>query len=50
MRGRLAGRHPRVCKEERMTAFLVAECRRAVDEADEELRRFTFGDGISPDN
>jgi hypothetical protein len=34
----------------RMTAFLVAEGRRSADEADEELRRFTLGDGVSPDN
>ena len=34
----------------RMTAFLVAEGRRAADEAEEELRRFVLGDGISPDN
>ena len=34
----------------RMTAFLVAEGRRAADEADEELRRFALGDGISSDN
>ena len=34
----------------RMNAFLVAEARRAADEADEELRRFTLGDGVSPDN
>lgn len=34
----------------RMTAFLVAEARRAADEANEELRRFTLGDGVSPDN
>jgi hypothetical protein len=34
----------------RMTAFLVAEGRRAAEQADEELRRFTLGDGISPDN
>jgi hypothetical protein len=34
----------------RMTAFLVAEGRRAADEAEDELRRFTLGDGISPDN
>jgi hypothetical protein len=34
----------------RMTAFLVAEGRRAAEEADEELRRFTLGDGVSPDN
>jgi hypothetical protein len=34
----------------RMTSFLVAEGRRAEQEAEEELRRFTLGDGISPDN
>jgi hypothetical protein len=34
----------------RMTAFLVAEGRRAAEEADEELRRFTLGDGINMDN
>jgi hypothetical protein len=34
----------------RMSAFLVAEGRRAADEADDELRRFTLGDGVSPDN
>jgi hypothetical protein len=34
----------------RMTAFLVAEGKRAAEEAEEELRRFTLGDGISPDN
>ena len=34
----------------RMTAFLVAEGRRAAEEAEEELRRFVLGDGISPDN
>jgi hypothetical protein len=34
----------------RMTAFLVSEAKRAADEANEELRRFTLGDGISPDN
>jgi hypothetical protein len=34
----------------RMTAFLVAEARRAADDANEELRRFTLGDGVSPDN
>ena len=34
----------------RMTAFLLAEARRAADDADEELRRFTLGDGVSPDN
>lgn len=34
----------------KMTAFLVAEGRRAEEAAEEELRRFTLGDGISPDN
>ena len=34
----------------KMTAFLVAEGRRAAEGAEEELRRFTLGDGISPDN
>jgi hypothetical protein len=34
----------------RMSAFLVAEGRRAADEATEELRHFTLGDGVSPDN
>lgn len=34
----------------KMTSFLVSEGRRASDEATDELRRFTLGDGISPDN
>jgi hypothetical protein len=34
----------------KMTSFLVGEARRAAEEAQEELRRFTLGDGISPDN
>jgi hypothetical protein len=34
----------------KMTSFLVAEGRRAQEAAEEELRRFTLGDGISPDN
>jgi hypothetical protein len=34
----------------RMTAFLVAEGRRAADEAEDELRSFTLGDGVSSDN
>lgn len=33
----------------KMTPFLVSEGRRAADEANEELRRFTLGDGISVD-
>ena len=39
-----------VVDSSRMTAFLVAEGKRAADEANEELRRFTLGDGVSPDN
>jgi hypothetical protein len=34
----------------KMSAFLVNEVRRLRDAAEEELRRFTLGDGISPDN
>jgi hypothetical protein len=34
----------------KMTSFLVAEGRRAHDAAEEELRRFTLGDGITSDN
>ncbi len=34
----------------KMTSFLVAEGRRASEAAEDELRRFTLGDGISPDN
>ncbi len=34
----------------KMTSFLVAEGRRANEAAEEELRRFTLGDGISSDN
>ncbi len=34
----------------KMTPFLVAEARRAADAADEELRRFTLGDGLTTDN
>jgi hypothetical protein len=34
----------------KMTSFLVAEGRRAQEAAEEELRRFTLGDGISTDN
>ncbi len=34
----------------RMSTFLVAEGKRAADEAEDELRRFTLGDGVSPDN
>src|SRR4029079_4006868 len=34
----------------RMNSFLGAEARPAADEAEDELRRFTLGDGISPDN
>jgi hypothetical protein len=34
----------------RMTPFLVAEARRAADACEEELRRFTLGDGVTSDN
>jgi hypothetical protein len=34
----------------KMSAFFVSEARRAVEACEEELRRFTLGDGISPDN
>lgn len=34
----------------KMSTFLVAEARRLADACADELRRFTLGDGISPDN
>lgn len=34
----------------KMSGFLVNEARRLADACDEELRRFTLGDGVSPDN
>ena len=34
----------------KMSTFLVNEARRLADACNEELRRFTLGDGISPDN
>ena len=34
----------------RMTPFLVAEANRAAHACDDELRRFTLGDGITTDN
>ena len=34
----------------KMTSFLVNEARRLSDACSEELRRFTLGDGVSPDN
>jgi hypothetical protein len=34
----------------KMTTFLVNEARRLHDACTDELRRFTLGDGISPDN
>jgi hypothetical protein len=34
----------------KMTSFLVGEARRAAEEAQEELRRFSLGDGISQEN
>ena len=34
----------------KMSAFFVSEARRAVEACEEELRRFTLGDGVSSDN
>jgi hypothetical protein len=34
----------------RMGAFLASEARRLADACEDELRRFTLGDGVSPDN
>ena len=34
----------------KMSSFLVNEGRRLADACSEELRRFTLGDGVSPDN
>ena len=34
----------------KMSTFLVNEARRLADACDEELRRFTLGDGVSADN
>ncbi|HSK94795.1 MAG TPA: hypothetical protein VLA76_12170 [Candidatus Angelobacter sp.] len=34
----------------KMSSFLVNEARRLSDACHEELRRFTLGDGVSPDN
>jgi hypothetical protein len=34
----------------KMTSFLVNEARRLAEACNEELRRFTLGDGVSPDN
>ena len=34
----------------KMSTFLVKEARRLADACAEELRRFTLGDGVSPDN
>ena len=34
----------------KMSTFLVNEARRLADACNEELRRFTLGDGVSPDN
>ena len=34
----------------KMTTFLVNEARRLSEQCHEELRRFTLGDGVSPDN
>ena len=34
----------------KMSSFLVSEAKRLAEACDEELRRFTLGDGVSPDN
>lgn len=34
----------------RMGSFLASEARRLADACEDELRRFTLGDGVSPDN
>jgi hypothetical protein len=34
----------------KMSSFLVNEARRLAEACSEELRRFTLGDGVSPDN
>ncbi|MEP7082798.1 MAG: hypothetical protein ABI841_07465 [Chloroflexota bacterium] len=34
----------------KMSSFLVSEARRLAEACDDELRRFTLGDGVSPDN
>lgn len=34
----------------KMSSFLVSEARRLAEACDEELRRFTLGDGVSRDN
>jgi hypothetical protein len=34
----------------KMTPFLIAQANRLKDECDEELRRFSLGDGVSTDN
>ena len=34
----------------KMNSFLVSEARRLADACDEELRRFTLGDGVTSDN
>ena len=34
----------------KMSSFLVNEARRLAEKCAEELRRFTLGDGVSPDN
>ena len=34
----------------KMTTFFVSEARRLAEACEDELRRFTLGDGVSPDN
>jgi hypothetical protein len=38
-----------IVDSQKMTPFLVAEMNRAIGDCEEELRRFTLGDGTSPD-
>ena len=44
------GRTLLIVDSSKMTPFLVAEARRAAEACEDELRRFTLGDGISTDN
>jgi hypothetical protein len=39
-----------VTDSSKMSAFFVGEARRLATACEEELRRFTLGDGVSPDN
>jgi hypothetical protein len=44
------GRTLMIVDSSKMTPFLLAEARRAADACEEELRRFTLGDGVTTDN